>query len=677
VQFIAPLFFAALAGLAIPVLLHLTQREKKQIIRFPSLMFVRRIPYQSVRRRKIQHWLLLLVRVTALALIIFAFARPFIRQSNLPVVPGTGARELVVLLDTSYSMGFADRWERARSAAHEAINKMSGSDRGSVVLFSSGADIAVRASMERSPLSAAIAAAKPGSGATRYAPALKVAGGILTETTLPRREVVIISDFQRSGWRGEEGIRLPQGTVVTPVLIGGSNDQVNVSVTTVSLARSTFSDQERVTVTAGLINRSDKPVMSGTLTLDVNGIKHGTKPVQLEPGGSAKVDFEPVLAGKNDMKATVTLSPDALAADNIFNFVISPTEPVHVTVVDRGTGDVGLYLARALAVGTAPRFEVATRQLETLSDDDLRRSAAIVLNDVAVTSAASGRRLLRYVEQGGGLFVAAGQRASWPADVDLLPGTIDPSAADRTRGDAARVGALEYAHPVFEPFRAPRSGNFAAVPIYQYRKITPAKDAQVLAKFDGTAPAVLDRRVGSGRVLLWASALDTSWSDLPTRGVFVPFVHQSLRYLAAYSEARPWLNVGQVLDASTAALKKDAAQRVVLTPSGKRVPLQDEGSEVMELTESGFYELRARDKEAVVVAANVDSGEADLTTIDPKEIALAAGSGGANSSGGKDPAIPLTPEAQERSQRLWWYLLVAGLLLLGADTLMSNRLAKT
>jgi hypothetical protein len=658
------------------VLLHLTQREKKQIIRFPSLMFVRRIPYQSVRRRKIQHWLLLLVRVTALALIIFAFARPFIRQSNLPVVPGTGARELVVLLDTSYSMGFADRWERARSAAHDAINKMSGSDRGSVVLFSSGADIAVRASMERSPLSAAIAAAKPGSGATRYAPALKVAGGILSETTLPRREVVLISDFQRGGWRGEEGIRLPQGTVVTPVLIGGSNDQVNVSVTAVSLARSTFSDQERVTVTAGLTNRSDKPVTTGTLTLDVNGIKHGTKPVQIEPGGSAKVEFEPVLAGSRNMKATVTLSPDALAADNTFNFVISPTEPVHITVVDRGSGDVGLYLARALAVGTAPRFEVVNKQPETLSDDDLRRSAAIVLNDVAV-SQSIGNRLRRYVEQGGGLFVAAGQRVSWPAGVDLLPGTIDPNAADRTRGDAARVGALEYAHPVFEPFRAPRSGNFAAVPIYQYRKITPAKDAQVLAKFDGTAPAVLDRRVGSGRVVLWASALDTSWSDIPRFGVFVPFVHQSLRYLAAYSEARPWLTVGQVLDASTASLKKDAAQRVVLTPSGKRVPLQDEGSDVMELSESGFYELRARDKDVVVVASNVDAAEADLTPMDPKEIALAAGSGGANASGAREQGIPQTPEAQERSQRLWWYLLVAGLLLLGADTLMSNRLAKT
>ncbi len=441
-QFLAPLFFAALAGLAIPVLLHLTQREKKQIIRFPSLMFVRRIPYQSVRRRKIQHWLLLLIRVAALAMIIFAFARPFIRQADLPVVPGSGARELVVLLDTSYSMGFADRWERARSAAHAQINRMSGSDRGSVVLFSSGADIAVRASMERSPLSAAVAAAKPGAGATRYAPALKVAGGILAESTLPRREVVLISDFQRNGWRGEEGIRLPRGTVVTTVPISGSTDQVNVSVTGVSLARSTFSEQERVAVTAVVTNRADKPVSGATITLEMNGIPHGTKPVQIEPGGSAKFEFEPVLVGKRDVKGTVTLSADALAADNTFNFVVSPTEPVRVTVMDRGSAASGLYLARALAVGDAPRFETVTRQADALTDGDIQRSAAIVLNDVSVATPLA-RRLARFVEQGGGLFVAAGQRASWPQEVDLLPGSIE-NAVDRTRGDAARVGALEF-----------------------------------------------------------------------------------------------------------------------------------------------------------------------------------------------------------------------------------------
>jgi hypothetical protein len=502
-----------------------------------------------------------------------------------------------------------------------------------------------------------------------------VAGGILSESTLPRREVVLISDFQRNGWRGEEGIRLPKGTVVTTVPISGSTDTPNVSVTAVSLARSTFSDQERVTVKAGVMNRADTAVDGTTITLVVNGIKHGSKPVKLEPEATDFVEFEPVLVGARNVKATVTLSPDGLAADNTFNFIISPTEPVRVTIVDRISASTGLYLERALAVGQAPRFDTITRQIDALPDNDLQRSAVVVLNDVAVPPPLA-RRLKSYVEQGGGLLVAAGQRASWPQEVDLLPGSIE-NPVDRTRGDAARVGALEFSHPVFEPFRAPRSGNFSTVPIYQYRKVTPAKDAQVLAKFDGTVPAVLERRVGSGRVLLWASALDTSWSDLPTRGVFVPFVHQSMRYLAGYAEPQPWLNVGQVLDAEAAGLKKDTTQRVVLTPSGRRLPLQDEGSEVMELTEQGFYELRARDEDAVVVAANVDPTEADLYPLDPKEIAAAASAGAGDAAAGTDPGIPLTPEAQERSQRLWWYLLVAGLLLLGADTLMSNRLAKT
>ena len=163
------------------MLLHLTQREKKQIIRFPSLMFVRRIPYQSVRRRKIQHWLLLLVRVTALALIIFAFARPFIRQSNLPVGPGHRRARSGRAARHQLQHGLCAIAGSARARRRTTqIGKLSGSDRGSVVLFSSGADIAVRASTRsarrcRPP----IAAAKPGAGATRYAPALKVAGGIL------------------------------------------------------------------------------------------------------------------------------------------------------------------------------------------------------------------------------------------------------------------------------------------------------------------------------------------------------------------------------------------------------------------------------------------------------------------------------------------------------------------
>ncbi len=123
-SFLAPLFFVALAGLAIPVLLHLTQKEKKEVVYFPSLMFVRKIPYQASRRRRIQHWFLLMLRLAALALIILAFARPLLTRADAPVALGQGAREVVVLLDTSYSMGYGTRWAAATEAARGVVSRL-------------------------------------------------------------------------------------------------------------------------------------------------------------------------------------------------------------------------------------------------------------------------------------------------------------------------------------------------------------------------------------------------------------------------------------------------------------------------------------------------------------------------------------------------------------------------
>ncbi len=672
-SFLAPLFFVALAGLAIPVLLHLTQREKKQIVHFPSLMFVRRIPYQSVRRRKIHNWLLLFVRLAALALIILAFARPLIQRDNAAPI-GAGSREVVVLLDNSYSMGFGDHWQRATAAARDQFAKMSASDRATLVLFSSGADIQMRSTSEKARFNAVLDTVKPGDAATRYSPALKVAGSIVAESTLPRREVVIISDFQRGGWRGEEGARLPQGVTLTPVAIQGAADKANLSVTGLSLARSTFSNQERLTVTAVVTNRTERSVSGSNIALETAGLPVANKPLNVEPGGSASVTFEPVTISSRNFKGTVRLADDALNADNSFNFVVSPSEPVRLTIVDRGNTD--LYLTRALSIGEAPRFEAVSRQADAVSDEDLRRSAVVVLNDVDVSTGLA-RRLAKYVEQGGGLFVATGPRATWPQDVDLLPATIG-NPVDRTRGDAARIGSLEFGHPVFAPFRAPRSGDFSSVPVYGYRSLTAAKNAQVLARFDAGAPAVVERRSGNGRVLIWGSTLDVTWSDLPQRPMFLPFVHRAIRHLAGYTEPQPWVTVGQVLDASVAP-RGASTQRVVLTPSGRRVPIEDEGSDVVELSEKGFYELRgdAANMNHTVVAVNVDPVEADLTPIDAKEIVAAATGGSAGGDGSQPNGIPLTPEAREKNQRLWWYLLIAGILLLGVDTLVSNRMAKT
>ncbi len=678
--FLAPLFFLGLAALAVPVLIHLTQREKKMVQQFPSLMFVRRIPYQTVRRRKIRDLALLMVRLAALLLIIAAFARPFLWRPDAAITIGPGAREVVVLLDQSYSMAYGDRWDRAKAAARDAINKLGAADKGSVVLFSSGADIALRSTAERDRLIASFSTVTTSPGATRYGPALKVAGSILAESPLPRREVILISDFQRNGWRGEEGSRLPTGTTVTPVMVGGPADKPDAAVTSVSLARSTFSDQERMTVTAAVANRTDTPVTADTLSLEIGGRGVQTQPLTIAPNGSASIVFAPFTVPSRNMRLSVRAGNDALPTDNAFYFVVSPATPVRIIVVDSGTkAGAGLYLTRALSIGDAPRFETVLRQPANVSDDDLRRASVVLLNDVDVTTGL-GRRLGRFVQDGGGLFVAAGPRATWPQEADVLPATLS-QPIDRSRGESGRVGALEYTHPVFEVFRAPRSGDFSSARFYAYRSVTAAPMSQVLARFDAGTPALVERKLGSGRVLLWASTLDLSWSDLPLKPVFLPFIQRSMIHLANYSEPAPWRTVGQVFDPAAAGAKSQASGRLALTPSGKRMPLEDEGSQsqVLELAEQGFYEIRGQkaNSDVTVVASNVDPAESDLTALDPREI-VAAATGGTVANGQSAASdVPLTPDAQERSQRLWWYLLCAGIVLLGTDTLFSNWLSKT
>ncbi len=671
---LAPLFLVGLAGLAVPVFIHLIQREKKRVVQFPSLMFLARIPYQSVRRRRIHNWTLLLLRLAALTLVVLAFARPYLVRPQRTVT-GTGAREVVILLDRSYSMGYGDRWAKARAAAKEVAGGLTLSDRASLVLVDANAEVAVRSTDDKGRILAAIDAAQVSAGGTRFAPGLKVAGTILGESSLPRLDATLISDFQRGGWLGSDAVELPPTATLTPVSVDGPAAAPNAGVAAVTIDRSTFENQERITVTASVTNFAASPLAGANLSLEVGGRAVQTATVDVDPGGRASVTFLPVTVTGPNMRGSVRLGPDGLERDNVRHFVVSPVSAVPVVVVDRAPGAAAssLYFTRAAAIGERPSFAATVRAPDALPEEELRRAAVVVVNDVPVGSGLAGR-LKTFVERGGGLLVIAGPRSAWSGANGLLPATIG-GPADRTRGDAARLGAVEYGHPMFEAFRAARSGDFTAAQFFGFRSLTAAADARVLARFDAGAPALVERTAGKGRVMVWASSVDLEWNDLALKPVFLPFVHGALKHLAAYAVAPPFLTVGQVLDPGQ--LAGDISEPVALTPSGSRVPLSGPTSQVLQVTEQGFYEVRgARAPGAAsVVAANVDVNESDLTTIDPKELVAAVTVAG-GAARVEHAGLPLPPEAQERGQRLWWLLLAAGLLVFGAETILGNRLSK-
>jgi len=93
-SFLVPAFLAGLVALGIPVLIHLTRRERTAVVEFPSLMFLQKLPYETIHRRRIRHWLLLVLRCVALALVVAAFARPFLDRPTAAAMgrggPGGG-----------------------------------------------------------------------------------------------------------------------------------------------------------------------------------------------------------------------------------------------------------------------------------------------------------------------------------------------------------------------------------------------------------------------------------------------------------------------------------------------------------------------------------------------------------------------------------------------------------
>ncbi len=688
--FLAPLFFAALVTFAIPIAIHLTQRERNQVVEFPSLMFLEKIPYQSVRRRRIRDWPLLAMRLAAILLIVLAFARPFFDRPIVALANTSGPREVAILLDRSYSMGYGDRWTRAQAEARRIVQGLTATDHVTLILFGTNAQAEVRATADLSRVTAAIDAARLSAEATRYAPALKLAQRVLADSTLQTREVVMISDFQRNGWVRDENLRLPEGTTFRAVPITDAQP-ANLTVSNVLPQRSMFSGQERVTVAANVVNRGAAAVNNVQVRLELDGRAVETQTVSVQPGAPAAVTFQPFTLARPFTRGTVRIGDDALKVDNAFHFMASPAQRLSVLLVEppRASRDTSLFLQRALAIGTSPAFQVNLRQSESVSTTDLDRSRVVILNDVAALS--SGEALKAFVSKGGGLLVVLGERANWGTDSnDLLPG-VPGTVVDRP-GRGGALAELDFSHPVFELFKAPRSGNLSTARFFRYRAITmkpePAGDKEgeqapsrrVVARYDDAAVAMAERKIGSGTVMLWSSTLDNYWNDLALKPVYLPFVHEVVRHLATYEQPKTFFTIGEVVDPghllrSSGLGMQSGTGAMILTPSGQRVEQSGTPTPV-QLDQSGFYEVHGRSNQAGVVtlAANLDTTESDLAVLDTQELtaALSGRPGGVNPAAGD--AATVTPEDQERRQNFWWYLLMAGIALLGIETAISNRM---
>ena len=193
-------------------------------------------------------------------------------------------------------------------------------------------------------------------------------------------------------------------------------------------------------------------------------------------------------------------------------------------------------------------------------------------------------------------------------------------------------------------------------------------------------------------MIAFTSPLDDSWSvDFPKAKLFLPLVHQIVRYLAQYTEPTTSYTVGHMLDVTvpiaaivregTAGDTQSSATRkatgLVVSPSGQQTTIGEGGAPSVEMTEQGFYTVRMQgtaQQRPFVAAVNLDPAESDLAPLEPTSFLTSVTGPATVAASGQSLEHPdLTPADIEKKQYVWWFLLVAGALALLGEAVLANQ----
>jgi len=625
VSFLFPLFLAAAAAAAVPVVLHLLERHTEQRVRFAAVAFLAGAPVEHAARRRLRELLLLALRVGALVLLALAFARPFVRAAS-----PRSARLTVVAIDASLSMSAPASAARARELAADAIRSAPAGDDVAVVAFADRADVIVRPTPDRGAAVSAVQAVTPGFGSTKYAAGLAAAGALFAGQS---GAIVVVTDLQARGWDEGERAAVPEAARVDVRDVGAPPDNLAVA--------SLRADGDRVVAS---IRNSAGRARDVRVRLTIDGQAAGETTVTVAAHGASGAVF----ANARPVGVAVATVDDAGGIpgdDSRYALMGGSADARSLVVTTSGNLDRDAWYVRHVIAGRG----LAAADLGGWTDEALGRYGSVLLLSTRGIERRGREKLAAYANAGGGLLIAAGPDVDGEVVADVLgAGTPlamaagDPERVALQRSEAAPQDVLTLApadvrHPIFRAFGA----EVASLGLVRFRRVAHVSgpSCRTIARFTSGDAAVLDCAAGNGRAIVVASDLNGRWNDFPVRASFVPFLDQAARYLAdAASRGSEYL-VGEV-------------------PTG----LAGVPGVTTTLTASGGSRR---------VVVNVDPDESAIDRLSPAD--FQASITRVKNSAARD--VRAGAAGDENRQHLWQYLLAAMILALAAEGVVARRMA--
>ena len=678
-SFLSPWYLLGLLGLAIPLAIHLSRRPKAEKVVFSTIRFLKKTPKKIIFFQRIQQLLLLMLRVAIIALLALAFARPLISHDVFDST-GSAPRSAVILLDTSMSMQYGDTFEQAKTAAGKILGSLQTGDEAAIVTFSEGTGRVTELTTDLMQLVAFVRNLdSPGFNTTGYLPALRRSDQLLRTARYPDKTVYLVSDF-----RGPAAVnldtrwRLSPGVAFETIKIGEA-ETTNLAVTEVKSPVRLIRDQEEHVILARVQNLGTRTVTAARILLSIDEKTVVAQKVDLTGGSESVVAFRSQFRKRGIHRGMVTVEDEAFPADNTFYFTVNIAKPLAIlgvldaAAVGRPANELRWFES---ALGNRRRSPLHLDIVRSgmITKEALQPYHVIVLANVAELTTAHASAIAAYLEKGGGLLIAPAARVTAQTFNRLFQG-LTPGVLEQkhiaANGDFRSIAGINRRHPIIKAMGLSENGDFGAARFNGYWSVKPLKGSDVILRFDNGAVALLEKRVGRGRVLLFTSSIDPQWNNLARQGIYVPLVHETLRYLALHEEKKPSYTVGEPV-----RLILSAGDFVrVIAPHGTETILS---STIVDdvfyraTDQPGFYQLRGRQKQDVL-AVNVSAAESDLFSTDgPTAFGNNPTDEAVKAPRSQRAAAAIAVHA-EKSQRLWWWILLAVFFLALGETLLANR----
>jgi len=655
--FSAPWFLTGLAAIALPIYIHLLRQHHAEPLRFSSLMFFEKRVQSSVRRRRLQHWLLFALRAALIGTLALSFADPFIRGPAGSA--DASARVVVLAVDHSFSMRAEGRLERAKREAMSLAASLPPGSRMQVISLGSGVKVLTQPVADLGEIHSAIASIEASDSRAAYAE-LAQALKALAPALKAHIEVHLFSDMQRSGLPASfADLTLPEGVrlIAHPVSSGRTP---NWTVETVDSPHRIY-DPAKVRIQATIAGFGAPPAKR-RVSLVVGGKTLETREVDVPASGRAPVEFTRIELPHGFSKAEVRLEPgDALPDDDRFLFSLERVEPQRILFVHEPERTRALlYVRAALEAASGPAFTIDAVPTGQTSGITLDRYSLVILSDTGALPGPFLEALKNRVRLGGGLFVAAGSAMASRSQAPVLGVPcrgIEYAAREGERYLSA--GFVDSTHPVLR-----NANQFQGVKFFETVRFEPGS-GRVLARLSNQSPLLIEGKLGAGNVLLFASTLDNLANDFPLHAAFVPFVEQTALYLAGLQDSPASHVVDSYYELRAAA--EPAASVEVLDPFSKRILSLGESAAArsIQLIAQGYYQVRRANGRNDLVAVNADRRESDLETLPADAISLW------QNTGAGEPVSSGAPATARKS--LWRYFLAAALAILLVESALSTR----